>query len=309
METNLTRLRHIVAVARTASFSLAADEEGISQPALSRSIQAFERQHHVRLFDRGRGGVSLTPAGTLVVDQARSLLAAAEELDRSLRLYGKGEAGRIGIGLGPLMASMLLPSLAASLFRSRPHLQIVSMVRPPEQMLESLLNGSIEMIIGNNWRLADAPGIELEPIGLLALVHVARGQHPLSRKERICTADLANFPVAGAIDLQMKGVTPIGGAFICENFSILKEVVERTDCVWFTSPAFLSDELASGRFHLLDVVDHETSNTEICIIRRRGRSRSPAALIVAQEVRHLLAPVVLNGRPSPEPRRRVRPAP
>lgn len=293
METNLSRLRHIVAVARTASFSLAADEEGISQPALSRSIQAFERRHGVRLFDRGRSGVSLTAAGVLVVDQARSLLGAAAELDRSLRLYGKGEAGRIGIGLGPLMASMLLPSLAASLLQSRPHLQIVSMVRQPEQMLESLLNDSIEIIIGNNWQLADAPGTELEPIGSLALVHVARGPHPLSRQERICIADLANFPVAGAFDLQIKGVTPIGGAFICENFSILKEVVERTDCVWFTSPAYLRGELATGHFRVLDVVDHETASTEICIVRRRGRSRSPASLAVAKEVRDLLAS--LNG--------------
>jgi len=289
MEANLTRLRHIVAVARTASFSLAADEEGISQPALSRSIQAFERQHGVRLFDRGRGGVSLTPAGVLVVDQARLLLGSAAELDRSLRLYGKGEAGRIGIGLGPLMACMLLPSLATSLLQSRPHVQMVSMVRPPEQMLESLLNDSIEMIIGNNWQLTDAPGIEIEPIGALPLAHVVRGQHPLSRHERIDAADLADYPVAGAIDLQMRGVTPTGGAFICENFSILKEVVEKTDCVWFTSPAFVGDELAMGRFRLLDVVDHEPLNTEICIVRRRGRSQSPAAFAVANEARVLLA--------------------
>lgn len=289
MKSNLTRLRHIVAVARTASFSLAADEEGISQPALSRSIQAFERQHGVRLFDRGRGGVSLTPAGALVVDQARSLLAAAAELDRSLRLYGKGEAGRIGIGLGPLMACMLLPSLATSLLQNRPHVQMVSVVRPPEQMLESLLNDSIEMIIGNNWQLTDAPGIEIEPLGALPLAHVVRRQHPLSRHERIDAADLADYPVAGAIDLQMRGVTPTGGAFICENFSILKEVVEKTDCVWFTSPAFLKDELAMGRFRLLDVVDHEPLNTEICVVRRRGRSQSPAAFAVAKEARILLA--------------------
>lgn len=56
----MTRLRHILAVARTRSFSRAAEEEGITQPALSRSIAAFEQRHGVTLFDRGRGGVHVT---------------------------------------------------------------------------------------------------------------------------------------------------------------------------------------------------------------------------------------------------------
>ena len=93
----LTRLRHIVAVARNRSFSRAAEEEGITQPALSRSIAAFERRHDVTLFDRGRGGVYPTPAGTLVIEQASKLLAGSSELERSLKLYGRGDAGRVGV--------------------------------------------------------------------------------------------------------------------------------------------------------------------------------------------------------------------
>ena len=111
MHVSLTRLRHILAVARTGSFSLAAEEEGISQPALSRSIQAFEAEYEVRLFDRSRGGATLTAAGALAVEHARNVLAAAGELDRNMSLIGKGEAGRVGVGFGPLVASLLLPGL------------------------------------------------------------------------------------------------------------------------------------------------------------------------------------------------------
>src|SRR5213593_1327258 len=99
---DLTRLRHIVAVADTGSFSRAAEDVRITQPALSRSIATFEQQYGVRLFDRGRGGVSSTPAGSLVIEQARSMLSAATDLERSMRLFGKGEAGRVAFGLGPL---------------------------------------------------------------------------------------------------------------------------------------------------------------------------------------------------------------
>lgn len=288
METNLIRLRHIVAVARTASFTLAASEEGISQSALSRSIQSFERQHGVRLFDRGRGGVALTPAGMLVVEQARSLLGAASELDRSLRLYGKGEAGRVVIGAGPLIASLLLPVLASTLLQGGSHLQIVSTIRLPDQMLEDLLSDSIEMIIGNNWQLADVPGIDQEHLGTVPLAHVVRRQHPLLHREKVFAADLANYPLAGAVETQMRGIAPTSGGFICENFSILKEVVERTDCVWFTSPAILKEELAAGRLCLLNVIDHELNSTDICVIRRRGRTRSPAAMALVKVAKAML---------------------
>ena len=131
---SFSRLRHILAVARTASFSLAAEEEGISQPALSRSIQAFEAQYGVRLFDRSRRAVTLTPAGELAIQQARVTLAAAEELDRNMSLFAKGAAGRLGIGLGPLLASILLPAIGKTLLRASPLLQIVSRISPADEL-------------------------------------------------------------------------------------------------------------------------------------------------------------------------------
>jgi LysR family transcriptional regulator, pca operon transcriptional activator len=287
METSLTRLRHIVAVDRTASFSLAAEEEGITQPALSRSIQAFEQQHGVRLFDRGRGGVSPTPAGTLVVEQARGMLAAAGELERSLRLYGKGEAGRVGVGFGPLMGSLLVPALGKTLLRSRPNLQLVAMVRPPDQLLEKLADGSIEMIVGNNWQLSNAPGVVQENIIDLSLSMVVRGGHPLARMHGLKMADLDGYPAATAVELPRPGMHA-GGGLVSDSYHILRDVTADTDCVWITSLAFVTEELRTGRLVQLDVADLSTAQTEICLVYQRGHTRSPAALAVADEVRRLL---------------------
>ena len=287
METNLTRLRHIVGVARTASFSVAAEEEGITQPALSRSIQAFEQQHGVRLFDRGRAGVSLTPAGALVVEQARELLAAAGELERSLRLYGKGEAGRVGVGFGPLMGSLLVPALARTMLRSRPNLQLVAMVRPPDQLLEYLADGTVEMIVGNNWQLADAPGVVQESLVDLGLTMVARKGHPLAGRSGLRMADLEGYPVAAAAALPRPGMAA-GGGVISDSYHVLRDVTAETDCLWITSAAFVNVELSDGLLTRLDVADLATARTEICLFYRRGQTRSPAALAVAEEVRRQL---------------------
>ncbi|MCB2076822.1 MAG: LysR family transcriptional regulator, partial [Novosphingobium sp.] len=147
MITTLTRLRHITAVARTGNFTRAAEEVAISQPALSRSIQSFEAEYGVKLFERGQGGVYLTPAGSLAVEHAKNVLSAASELDRNMSLFGKGEAGRLAVGFGPLIASLLLPSLGKRLLYDHANLQFISTVSPADQLVGALFDGAIDAII------------------------------------------------------------------------------------------------------------------------------------------------------------------
>ncbi len=285
---DLTRLRHILAVARNRSFSRAAEEEGITQPALSRSIAAFEKRHGVVLFDRGRGGAHPTPAGLLVIEQARRLLDASNDLERSLRLYGTGEAGRIAFGLGPMLASVILPDLSRLLLQTRPGLQILTMLRPPEQLLPELLSDRIEMIIGNSWQVSHVPGTEKHDIGRLKLSVLVRASHPLASKHDITTSDLAAFPVASPIEPSAIDIERQAGSFICDNFHILRDTVLQTDCVWFSSPAFVARELRDGELVELSVRGMGPLDSEICVVGRRGRTRSPAASLVVDEIRAML---------------------
>lgn len=285
---NLIRLKHIVAVARSGSFSMAAEEVGISQPALSRSIQAFEEEYGLRLFDRGKGGVILTPAGNLAVEQARGLLASAGDFDRDMRRFGQGEAGRTGVGMGPLMASLLLPRLGASLLQRSTQLTFLTQVGPPDQMLEALLEGKIELIIGNSWQLSLVPGVTEERLGTLPLAIVVRAEHPLVGAKNLLMRDLDRFPAARTFDYATSGRASSTGAFICENFSILRDVVLDTDCTWLVSPAFIPMDLEQRRLVKLDVADLPTAETQTNLIHLRGRTRSPASLLLAETVKMLI---------------------
>lgn len=284
---DLTRLRHILAVARTGSFSRAAEEERITQPALSRSVAAFEQRHGVLLFDRGRGGVHPTPAGALVIERARKLLAASTDLERSLRLYGTGEAGRVAFGIGPLMASLLLPGLAETLLHTRPGLQISTIVRTPDQLLPDLLGDRIEMIVGHSWQMAGAPGTETHGLAILQLETMVRAGHPLAGRTGLTSTDLTAYPSASAIELP-DSFGPGGGAFVCDNYHILRDTVLRTDCVWLTSAAFVAPELAAGQLVPLSIADVAPVQTHISLIVRSGRTRSPAAIAVADEIAAML---------------------
>ena len=294
MET--ARLRHIVAVADTLSFSRAAEQQNITQPALSRSIAAFEARHGLKLFDRGRGGVTVTPAGEFVVGEARSLIRAADEFARNVRLYAQGAAGRVAFGIGPLLASLVLPGLGSRLLAASPSLEIATLIKPAVDLLADLFDDTIEMIIGTDWQVAEAPGVAIEEIALLELAHVVRGDHPLTRLERVTPEDLAAYPAARPVRLTTGKAD--AGAFICDNFHILRETALATDCTWITAPAFVRKELAGGRMKVLPVDGLALAKSRICLITLAGRTRSPASRIVADLVRQAIGGCVSAGAPA-----------
>ncbi|EHJ62436.1 hypothetical protein NSU_0567 [Novosphingobium pentaromativorans US6-1] len=280
---DITRLRHIVAVSDTLSFSRAAEQQNITQPALSRSIAAFEARHGLRLFDRSRGGVTLTPSGSFVVEQARAMIRASDEFSRNVKLYTEGAAGRVAFGLGPLLGSLLLPDLARRLLAHGPELEIITAVKSPDQLLADLFDNKLEMIIGNVWQVSEVHGVALEEIGSLDLVHVVRRDHPLTQLEKVTPEALAAYPVARPV--RLTGDQTDAGTFVCDNFHVLREMVEATDCSWITTPSFVHAELASGSLQMIDVEGFSNLKSGICVITLAGRTRSPVSRMVSDLVR------------------------
>lgn len=289
MDFDLTRLQHIVAVARNRSFSRAAEELNITQPALSRSIAAFERRFAVRLFERGRGGVRPTPIGSLVLAEAERLLRAAGDLEHNLKLYGRGEAGRISLGVGPLAASLILPRLSRKLLGEKQSLQLRASIKPPEQLLHELLTDEIELIVANSWNLSGIPELETTLVGSIKLALMVRGGHPLARRSQVQLADIRSFPVTNAGELPLIGLTGEAGAFICDNIYIMREAVLGTDCVWLGPPDLFRKDTEAGILHVLDTEDFEPVHNRVSMIRRRERKMSPAAEIVARTVQEICA--------------------
>lgn len=112
----LYQLRGFVTVADLGNVTRAAERLHVSQPALSAQIKALEEDLGIELFERGHGGMALTPAGQRLLEHSRQLLAAAQALrQQALALQGKvAGTARLGtvsdpafIRLGELMAAAL----------------------------------------------------------------------------------------------------------------------------------------------------------------------------------------------------------
>jgi len=106
----LSQLSAFMKLAETSSFKDAATLLGVSQPALSRTIQHIETRVGVRLFDRDTRTVTLTPAGERLRPLAIRLLEDYETVFRELKEFVDGREGVIRIAALPSVASALLPS-------------------------------------------------------------------------------------------------------------------------------------------------------------------------------------------------------
>ncbi|MEU9399654.1 LysR substrate-binding domain-containing protein [Streptomyces sp. SID4985] len=124
MDLSSRLLEQFLVVAEERHFGRAAERLSMRQPPLSQAIQRLERRVGVRLFDRGPGGVVLTPAGeAFAADTARLLAAESAALDRARRV-GSGLEGDLRLGYVSLLSLRYLPRLLGAAAEELPGLRI-----------------------------------------------------------------------------------------------------------------------------------------------------------------------------------------
>ncbi len=143
----LNELRFIVAVAQERNFRRAAEKSFISQPALSLAIQKLEEELGLKIFERGKSRIAITPAGTAIVEQAQRVLEEAERI-REIAAQGKNQlASPLRIGIIHSVGPYLLPDLIPALKKIAPQmpLQVEENITANLEIL--LRNGKLDVIV------------------------------------------------------------------------------------------------------------------------------------------------------------------
>lgn len=143
----LNELRFIVAVAQELNFRRAAEKSFISQPALSLAIQKLEEELGLKIFERGKNDITITPVGSAIVEQAQRVLEEAERI-REIAVQGKNQlAAPLRIGIIHSVGPYLLPDLIPALKKVAPHMPLDVEENITANLDTLLRNGKLDVII------------------------------------------------------------------------------------------------------------------------------------------------------------------
>ncbi len=189
----LRHLQSFLVLAEDLSFSRAAGRLHIAQPSLSHQIRQLERELETELFDRSVRPIRLTNAGQLLLQNASSIVAEAEETAREVRRAGRGEVGRLRIGYCYGGLYDLVLALLRRLVGAWPDTNIVILQLPEREQIPALLTHRVDIVLG---RVTEAVPSEVEAMPLRdeRLIAILPTNHRLAGAPTVRLADLRSEP-------------------------------------------------------------------------------------------------------------------
>ena len=185
----LRRLKYFVAVAEELHFGRAAERLDMAQPPLSRQIAQLERDLDVRLFDRSRAQIRLTPAGEVLLERARAILDQIDSAFREVTRIGQGSAGRLRIAFVGSASHGVLPTIIKSYRSHYPDVDLALGAMNNAELERALVSREIDIAVARpSLRGQDFRSVELhrEPL-VLAMPDNSR----LNAQGSIALKDLA----------------------------------------------------------------------------------------------------------------------
>lgn len=172
-------------MARELHFGRAARQLGVAQPAVSQQIRKLEGQTGVKLLDRDKHSVRLTPAGAFLYREASRLLAEVSHLQQEmLRRFGPGrESLRIGFVAGPV--GNQLSSAIRKYRKSYPKVAVSSFELTVRSFEEHLRAGRADLVLSPELAKPARRGLEHTAIGQNRVVVAVPATHSLAKRKKV----------------------------------------------------------------------------------------------------------------------------
>lgn len=141
---NIRDLKYIVAVAELKHFGQAAQACFVSQPTLSGQVRKLEERLNIKLFERTKRSVRITPEGEQIISHAKEILRHVKNLEQSAQTLNDPYSGEIRIGMIPTIGPYLTPILLPAMARLLPQLQHELQENLTEVLELQLIEGGID---------------------------------------------------------------------------------------------------------------------------------------------------------------------
>ena len=292
IETKL--LRSALVLAEHGNFTRAAEALDISQPNLTRQIQALERTLGAQLFIRRNTGVVPSPAGREVLEQAVWIVAAVSDLEQRVQQTLNLESGLLRIGAGIYPANSIVGPAFSRFNRSHPGVKIHVEVHDFRDLPRKLEQGQFDLIVLELSGLEDQEHLEIQTLNRHPGFFFCRKGHPILDTP-LTVANLISYPLVApalverVVSALREGFrdTDNGSAaslemmtMLCTDWGLMTRTVASSDAIGLGTYGTLKEELRSERFVPLRW-ESKGLTTNYGIVTLRDYPLSPAARVFA----------------------------
>ena len=289
------KVQLFLAAARYGNLTEAAASMEISQPALSKSIKALEKTLGVRLLERGRFGVSLTPFGQALMEHGRVIEAEMRNAVGEIQSMRGAQRGHVMVGCGPTEATRLLPLALKVLAGQNPEVHVTVLYGLNEALMPWVKHGEVDIALSS----VPARSTETELVhDFLSTEHatvVARADHPLSKYKVVTPQMLLKYPWILPRQRELERLA-FDDYFVAHDLEppvaqvettstvLMKSMVMQSEALTFIPKELIYWEVRAGQLKALEATGHQWER-RVGITRRRKGTLSPASKLLMQAVK------------------------
>jgi DNA-binding transcriptional LysR family regulator len=186
------RLQVFYTVAKQLSFTKAAEQLFMTQPAVTFQVKQLEEHFNTRLFERSHARIALTPAGRLVLEYAERILALSEEMDTRVSDLTGSMGGPLLLGASTTIAEFMLPHILGEFKAAHPEVQAHMTVANSETIVNRVADHTID--VGLIESPSYLPTLQNEVCCDDELVVICAADHALAGRKTVKAQELAPLP-------------------------------------------------------------------------------------------------------------------
>jgi DNA-binding transcriptional LysR family regulator len=198
----IRQLLLLVALAEEGNIRRAAKTLNMTQPAASKLLKDLEDALGVSLFDRLPRGMRVNWYGDTMIRHARAALSTICQAHNELQAAKIGQFGQVHIGAITAPGLVMVPQAIDGLISTHPHLQISVQIEPSNLLVERLVRGKLDIVVGRLAPDSHSAALRYESVGEELIVAAARIDHPLLSRGGLSISDLMTcrwiLPPAGS---------------------------------------------------------------------------------------------------------------
>ena len=314
---NFHQLEIFSAVVERRSFTDAAFDLRLTQPAVSLQVKALERKLGLPLFERSDGKLRLTQAGEALYRCAISILHSKDEAERAISELAAATKGKLILGANTTGGMYLLPRIVRVFIEAQPGAEIIFQIESTEWLYQQILESAVDMaLVGGP---TEDRRFGVEPVCVDQVVLIVSPSHPFARASKITLDELKGqpliLPAHGSRTRQLverklkeSGAHP-RVAMQLSGSEAVKKAVEANLGVAFVSQFAVERECSLGALKIIPV-ERFGLTRHMELVYRKQKYFSPVARRFQEFIHlyardHLVPPNKTRFKPSPEIKNRL----